>query len=58
MAFKKVRTTIWGGARSGAGRKKVLDKKEAIFIYLRKSVIEKTGKDQLKEKLTQYANQL
>lgn len=47
-----------GGKRIGAGRKKVSDKIQFIPIGFRKSVIEKTGKDQLKEKLTQYANQL
>lgn len=32
-----------GGARNGAGRKKVKDKKKAVFIYVRKSIIKANG---------------
>lgn len=38
MATKK-----HGGKRPGAGRKEVKDKKEPIFIYVKKSVIKKHG---------------
>lgn len=41
-----------GGARPGAGRKVVKDKKQAIFLWLRSSVIKKHGgPDKLKAKL-------
>lgn len=49
MAVKK---TGRGGARKGAGRKPESDKKQAIFIYIRGSVIKKNGgKKAVKRKL-------
>ena len=32
-----------GGKRQGAGRKAVTDKKEPVFIYVKKSIIKKHG---------------
>lgn len=47
MATKK-----HGGKRKGAGRKPVTDKKEAIFVYIKGSVIKKNGgKEAVKDKL-------
>ena len=43
-----------GGKRKGAGRKPVLDKKQAVTIYVRKSEIKrKGGLNQLKNLLSE-----
>ena len=44
-----------GGLRTGAGRKKVDDKKEPITIYVKGSKIKKKGIDKLKKQLTAIA---
>lgn len=47
MATKK-----HGGKRNGSGRKPVVDKKQAVFVYIRKSVIKSNGgKKAVKRKL-------
>lgn len=46
MANKKTQ----GGARSNAGRKPIEDKKIAVTIYVKESVIEKLGLEVVKEK--------
>ena len=54
MAVKKTH----GGTRKGAGRKKVSDKKEPVFIYVRRSVIDKNGgKQTLKRILEEHVNE-
>lgn len=46
-----------GGKRQGSGRKPVADKKQAVFLYIQKSVIEKNGgTTELKRKLLATLN--
>lgn len=33
----------WGGPRSNAGRKKILDKKKQVYLFLRQSEIDYLG---------------
>lgn len=43
-----VKTRGRGGARPGAGRKAIDDKKEALFIWVPASAVKKLGKDKAK----------
>ncbi len=47
---RKVKKIPHGGKRKKAGRKPVEDKKEAVVLYVRKSVIELMGIDVIKER--------
>lgn len=60
--YKKVEHKKSGGARPGAGRKKVADKKKLYRIYLRESrikgLVEKYGEDEARKIIEKKANRI
>lgn len=62
MAYIKVQHKQSGGARPGAGRKEISDKKKEYRIYLRESringLIEKYGEKEARKLIEKKANRI
>jgi hypothetical protein len=60
MAYIKVQHKQSGGARPGAGRKEIADKKKLYRIYLRESrikgLVEKYGEEEARKMIEKKAN--